>query len=801
MNKDQQIQQLQNDIDALQKQLDTKKLELAALQADDVGKFDSTASPNEKIALFRSLFKGREDVYARRFESVKTGKSGYQPACGNEWVQGKCDKPRKKCSDCGNKEYLPVTDDVIRFHLTGVQPPLYPGGTPKPFVAGVYPMLTNETCWFLAIDFDKEKWIEDVRAFQDTCEEENIPAYLERSRSGNGGHIWIFFDQPVFARIARNLGSALMTKTLDKRPEVGLDSFDRFFPNQDTMPRGGIGNLIALPLQKAARDKNHSVFLDREFNPYPDQWAFLASVNRMKCVVVEQYVNDASRFKELLPVSFDQDVDDENDEPWKRSTSNQYPSIDAVLPKKVGVTLSNQIFVESTGLPAVLRNRICRLASFSNPEFYQAQAMRLPTWGKPRILHCYDYFKKYIALPVGCLDDLKRLLNHYRIRMDISDERNKGKAIDIDFLGELYPEQDMAAKALLAQETGVLSATTAFGKTVVALSMIAERKVNTLILVHRKQLMDQWFERIGQFLSIPEKKVGRFGGGRKKRTGIIDIAVIQSVCHKGEVKEWVREYGQVIVDECHHVSAFSFEQSIRQSDAFYKHGLSATLRRKDGQHPIIFMNLGQVSYTVNARKQAAERSFEHIVQVVPTAFTVENPEKASENIQDLFRGLWQNEQRNNQIIADVKQAHAEGKQILVLSERTEHLEVFKDALQDTVEHLFLLKGGLGQKQLKAIMSGLSDVREDESRVILATGRYLGEGFDLPALDTLFLTFPISWKGTLAQYAGRLHREHHGKTEVRIYDYVDTKIPVLQRMHEKRQRGYYSLGYTIADSKE
>ena len=485
------IQSLCGEISRLEVELEVKRLELRRFESEiktnqtsgSTQGITRFSSPLEKVRLFGSLFRGREDVYARRFESMKTGRSGYQPVCTNEWIPGVCEKPRIKCANCNHRQFQPFSEEVIRYHLMGKEPS--ERGTSL-FIAGVYPLLPDETCWFLAVDFDKEQWEQDVAAFLATCKTEHISAYMERSRSGNGGHVWIFFSKAIPARLARNLGSSLMTRTLDKRPELGLDSFDRFFPNQDTMPKGGLGNLIALPLQKKAREKNHSVFLDENRSPYADQWAFLASVQRMERAAVEAYVQNSLLHKEVLPVAIVTRDDSEDDEPWKASRTAKWPVITGPLPLRVGIVLSNQVFVDSTGLPAILRNRILRLASFSNPEFYQAQAMRLSTWGKPRILYCYEVFPKHIALPIGCLDDLKELLDHYRITPELRDKRNCGIPIEAAFSGTLSPAQDAAAQALFKEETGVLSATTAFGETVVALWLIAERKVNTLVLVHRK---------------------------------------------------------------------------------------------------------------------------------------------------------------------------------------------------------------------------------------------------------------------------------------------------------------------------
>jgi superfamily II DNA or RNA helicase len=736
--------------------------------------------PEIKIALFRSLFRGREDVYAKRFESRKTGKSGYQPACRNEWIRGICEKPRTSCGSCTQRSFEQVTDEVIRNHLAGT------------IVMGVYPLLPNETCHFLAIDFDKEMWREDVRAFIDTCKLEEIPASLERSRSGNGAHIWIFFDKPVPAAKARRLGSFLMTRTLDRRPEIGLDSFDRFFPNQDTIPKGGFGNLIALPLQKNARDKNHSLFLDGDMTPYIDQWAFLASIKRLNENKLDYIIQNAIQHNELLPVVYDPvEVYDET-KPWQKKTT-VLPDITEPIPQKVEIVLADQLYVNHTGLPPVLRNRILRLASFANPEFYQAQRMRLPTWNKPHILYCYEFFPEYIGLPVGCLDGLLAILEHYKIKPELQNKQNHGREIDVRFTGGLRDEQQEAFQKLMANQTGILSASTAFGKTVVALRMIAERRLNTLILVHRKLLVDQWAERINQFLGIPKKDIGYYSGTKKKRTGIIDIAVMQSIVKKDKVEDWVAEYGQIIVDECHHISAASFERIIRKCPAYCRLGLSATVIRKDGQHPIVLMNLGEVRYS-NTRNSAhlfSQRVFPRF-----TGINISTESNIPPAIQDIFHNLYIDEDRNKLIIQDILDAHHEGRECLVLSERLEHLDILRDSLKEHISSLFVLKGGLGKKQINTIMEAIQNNPSHEHKVILATGKYLGEGFDLPSLDTLFLVFPFSWRGMLVQYTGRLNRASHGKKEIRVYDYVDEKVPVLLRMYGRRLKGYKALGFTV-----
>jgi superfamily II DNA or RNA helicase len=790
------IEVIKRAIAELEAQLEQKRAELKALESAehrDLGSGVShTSSVEDKVRLFMSLFIGRDDIYARRFQSMKSGKSGYQPACGNEWVLGVCQKPKIKCSQCHNRNFLSLDSHVITSHLSGVDNHNQSG---PEFVAGIYPMFPDETCRFLAMDFDKDSWEEDSLTVLAVCDGLEIPAYRERSRSGNGAHIWIFFDEAIPARTARMLGTILISKSLDMRPEIGMESFDRFFPNQDTMPTGGFGNLIALPLQKVPRIDGNSVFIDADGIPYPDQWAFLFQCKKTAKAQILQTVqeNEDSLGTFRARTDFNNAIEVAEEKPWEYRTRRTLPVISQELPSSITVTIRDQIYIPKNALPAILRSRILWLASFSNPEFYKAQAMRLPTWNKPRILYCYDVYAEHIGLPVGLLPELLELLGHYEIGLEIDEQRVTGALIDIKFEGELYPEQKKAVVALLPHENGILSATTAFGKTIVAANVISERKISTLVLVHRKQLMEQWKVKLEAFTTLSGKQIGQFGGGRKKRTGVVDIAVLQSVYRNGEVPEWIAEYGQIIVDECHHISAYSFEQVIRRSPAKYKLGLSATIIRKDGQHPIVLMNIGKVRYSVNARQQARKRSFSHHVVIRETMFRLAD-DKLS--IQEVFKAVVKNARRNHQIVDDIRALYQDGRNILIITERKEHIEILNSLLNNEYKNLFVLQGGLGKKQLKTIMAGLAEIDDNEPRIILATGRYLGEGFDLPILDTLLLVFPVSWKGTIAQYAGRLHREFDGKESVKIYDYVDSDVPVLSRMYERRKKGYKALGYDI-----
>src|SRR5213594_14270 len=458
---------------------------------DGVNFVDQHSTADAKIKLFRSLFRGRDDVYPRRFESRKTGKSGYAPACGNEWIRGICEKPRIKCADCHHQRFLPITDEVIRWHLSGFDP------AGQPFVAGIYPMLQDETCFFLAADFDKEGWREDAVAFLQTCRAMGIPAVLERSRSGHGGHVWFFFEEAVTAASARRLGSFVLTETMERRPELGFGSYDRFFPNQDTLPHGGFGNLIALPLQKQPRDLGNSVFVDDNIAPYVDQWAFLQSVSKIPRIQVEELVRDAERSGRVVGVRLPQ-MEEEEAEPWTAPPSRrrQHRPIVGDVPQTLQLVVANEIYVPRGELSPPLRNRLLRLAAFQNPEFYRAQVMRLPTYDKPRIIACAEEHSDHIALPRGCVEEVHDLLSDLNVKIIMRDERHHGEPLDLVFQGTLRPEQQTAANAMLAHDSGVLAATTAFGKTVVAAWLIAQRGVNTLVLVHRRQLLDQWVQRL-----------------------------------------------------------------------------------------------------------------------------------------------------------------------------------------------------------------------------------------------------------------------------------------------------------------
>jgi superfamily II DNA or RNA helicase len=740
-------------------------------------------SPQEKVTLFRALFHGREDVFPKLWTS-RAGKKGYAPACSIDWVFGICGKTHKppvKCGECSNRKFVPLTDQVILDHLQGRH------------VIGVYPMLENDTCWFLAVDFDKESWEDDVRAFRETCKNMNLHVGIERSRSGNGAHAWFFFTEPVSAGTAREMGCFLITETMGQRHQLSMESYDRLLPSQDTLPKGGFGNLIAMPLQHEPRQKGNTVFLDESFNPYEDQWAFLASLRRIPSDVVLRIINDAAQRGKIFGVPRGSSGDG-GDMPWNRPPSRKKAKekITGNLPDEVRAILAQRIFIEKKGVPSPLITRIKQLAAFQNPMFYEKQNLRLSTARIPRIIFCFEEHPEHIAIPRGCMDDLRDLFAEHRIKLRVDDMRTAGDGVSFTFHGKLREPQQEAIKKILEHDYGVLVAPPGFGKTVIGAYLIAERGCSTLVLVHRKELLNQWIARLSLFLGIPPKEIGRIGSGKSKPNGRLDIAMIQSLVRKDAVSDLVAGYGHVLVDECHHLPAVSFERVLNEVKARYVVGLTATPYCRDGHQPIIHMQCGPVGFSVHPKSREAKMEFRHRLICRTTDFAMDNSEAA---IQGIFTAIVADQRRNDLILADIRQALKEGRSPVLLTERKGHLDIFVDKLRNEVKHLIVLNGRLSTKERRETMERLAAVPDGEERLIAATGRYLGEGFDDSRLDTLILAMPFSWKGTIVQYAGRLHREHPGKHEVRVYDYIDANVPKLVRMYRKRLRGFRDIGYT------
>jgi superfamily II DNA or RNA helicase len=795
---------LRGGVEGVLRRIERLRVELAALSqpalhvSEAVTTFGLSTPPHrrlsseEKVALFRSLFRGREDVFPRRWENPKTGRSGYAPACSNEWLVGICRKkglagarrPGTVCGDCPSKAFVPVSDAEIQRHLQGKH------------VMGVYPMLADECCHFLAADFDGEGWEEDIRAFREVCRSQGVEPAIERSRSGNGAHAWFFFSGPVAAQTARRFGCSLLTQTMSRRHELSMRSYDRLFPNQDTLPKGGFGNLIAMPLQWHARKNGNTIFLDDTLLPYTDQWGFLASVGRLDPLLVQRIADAAERRGEVIGARGDEPYDNYQAKPWQRPPSGEPPPlvVSTPLPNRVSSVLAQRLFVEKTGLPSPVVSRLKRLAAFQNPEFYKKQAMRLSTALTPRVISCFEDTGQYIALPRGCQEEAAALLESLGVAVEVTDERTTGDEARFDFQGELTAEQERAAQTMLESEAGVMVAPPGAGKTVVGAYLIAARARSTLVLVHRRPLLDQWVSQLSRFLGVATEDVGRIVGGVWRPNGVLDVAMLQSVVRKGRVDDFVASYGHVLVDECHHVAAFSFERVLAEVKAKYILGLTATPERRDGHQPIIRMQIGPTRVRLGSSRGGWEHDLRRTVLVRESGTVLTGGEELG--IQQIYAVLAQDENRNQLILDDVLRAVRAGRSPIVLTERRDHLELLAAGLRAATDNVMVLQGGMRVKTRRALMERLASIPDTEPRVLLATGRYVGEGFDDSRLDTLFLTLPVSWRGTLVQYVGRLHRQHGGKTSVQVYDYADSGIPVLARMLQRRLRGYRAMGYNL-----
>ena len=755
-----------------------------------------TLSIDERIRLFQSLFKGREDVFARRWFSKTTGKSGYQPVCINEWKQGICDKKKYRCAICPNRNFAPLTTQDMYRHLEGKDEYCCD-------VVGLYAIMQDNNCAFLCADFDdkncKYGYKEDVLAYVGVCREWLIPYAIERSRSGNGAHVWIFFEAPLPASKARRLGNAILTEAMTRNGQMSFNSYDRFFPNQDYLPEGGFGNLVALPLQGQARRKQNSVFVDNDFLVYKDQWAFLYNLKKIQESTIDQLLRLHYQ-EELGKLSMSSES-----KPWVTPLPQNITQED--FHAKVEIIKADKLYIPLKAVSAKVLNHLKRIAAFKNPEFYNKQALRLSTYAIPRIISCFDITNEYLAMPRGCEDATRSFLNDNAVTYTIIDKTNHGNKISVSFQGEEREEQLEAINALLPYTNGILHATTAFGKTVTAAAIIARKKVNTLILVHSKALLKQWHDRLTEFLNIDYPKheeknrrgrrkvfspIGCFDSSGNTLHGIIDIALILSCLDEDGVKPFVQDYGMVIVDECHHVSSITFEQVLRSIKAHTIYGLTATPIRKDGHQPIIFMQCGPIRFITDAKSQIAKQSFDRFLIPRFTSYNSILEDRLS--IATLYKYLSEDEIRNNLIVEDTCKAVNTGRTPIILTNRTAHVSVLAEKLKATIKNVISLTGAGTTKEKRETMQRLQTIPDSEQFVIVATGKYVGEGFDYPRLDTLFLALPISWKGLLTQYAGRLHREYEGKKDVRIYDYIDIHEPICDSMYRKRLKGYAAIGY-------
>ena len=764
-----QIKQLLNEVSELEKILKKEK--------DDKSK---QLSINDKIDIFMDYFKGRDDVYPYlSIDKYDSSKKYYIPACVNEWKDGICNKKMKKpCKSCQYRENKPLTKDVIYNHIFKNNP------------IGIYPMLDDDSCYFICFDFDdktnKFSIKEDVLAFASICDKYDVPICLEKSRSGKGIHVWVFFETKIKAITARKLGCLLLSKTMELRDNLNIESFDRMFPNQDYLPKGGYGNLIALPFQNEPIKYGNSLFIDRNFLKINNQFEYLKSIKKLSLTEVIDRINMISR--ETI------DVSHENlniKEDVKNFDKNNFD-----YPNEINVILDNMINIDKANLSGPVKNSFRRIASFANPEFYKKQKMRMPIYNTPMIISCSKEDDKYLKLPRGTYEYLCDLCNQHNVKIKILDSRNYGNDIEVCFNGVLREEQEKALNKLKENETGILCAPTGFGKTVISCKLIADKKINTLIITEKLQLLRQWKDSIKRFLNYD---AGVVGGGKNTITNVIDVASIKSIWNNGKFNDFVKNYGMIIIDECHHLAAFTYESAVNTVTAKYVYGVTATPERENGHTPIIKMQCGAIRYEVDFKKFNKELNVPMKVYVVNNHLNFVNEKITDYSINEINNFITKDVIRTEKIIKDVINEFNNKKNILVLTERLEHLEYMKEKLSKVTNNLFIYKGGLGKKAMKKYDEMKNNIiNNNENKIILATGSYIGEGFDDSSLDVLFLTMPISGITKVTQYTGRLHRKNENKNEIIVYDYVDDNFRQTRNMFEKRKKTYKKLGYEIIE---
>ena len=818
--KDKYIFDLESQLQYFKKLLDENGIiydyeaHLRSLQSD-VGDIIFPELGPEHASLLYSYFKGRQDVY-----SLRSSKKGYYTQCNNFWKYGICPKrdgTKIKCQDCSSQDYKELKGRVILQHLQGIKEDCTD-------VVGLYPLFPDGSCWFLVFDFDNhdesaepsKEWQQEVNALREMCSVLGIDSLVERSRSGKGAHVWIFFSDPIQASKARKFGESLLRKGAESVSLKNFTYYDRMMPMQDFLPEGKLGNLIALPLQGRALRNGNSAFVDESWNTYKDQWKRLRETRRLSEKEVDDLIKLWCPDDDAMSI-FQNDVVEDTAAghtsllfgQTPASTNRDFHAEDA--DGSVKIILSDGIYVNKKGLKDRMQNAIRRIAAYSNPQFFQTLKLGFSTKDTPRIVYNGYDEGDYIVIPRGCYDELISQLSVAGVRYDVVDKRQKGRKIDIHFNGDLYSEQQIAAEKMLYNDIGVLAAATAFGKTVLGAYLIAEKKVNALVLVHNVEIMNNWIKDLSSFLTINEelptyttpkgrvKKrsslIGTFSSQKDSTTGIIDIAMITSLGREDNINELVRNYGMVIVDECHHAAAVTHENVLRAVTARYVYGMSATINRGDKQDKKMFMQLGPIRHRYTAKERAQKQGIGHYIYPRFTRL-VDLNQSEDKNPSDYYRLIMQSELRNMQIVSDVIDCVKRGRTPVVMTKYKEHAQKLYDMLQGVADHVFLLQGGKSLKERAAIREQMAAVRADESLVLVAIGQYVGEGFNYPRLDTMLLAMPISFEGNVEQHAGRLNRDYEGKKDAIIFDYIDQHVPTLKRMYYKRLRAYKKIGYEV-----
>ncbi len=774
----------------------------------------TSASPaRDKLELFRNLFTGRKDVHAHGYRR-KDGGIGYTPACANEWKPGICPKAshqRIKCAECRSRTFLELNDAAIIAHFKGSDDGLRD-------VIGQYVLDKDCNTNVLVIDFDKADWKEATNAIRLVVRSHGINAAVERSRSGNGAHIWFFFLEPMNAKTARDFGSCLIAEAAALSKTITFEAFDRMIPAQSTIPEGGFGNLVALPFQGKAQRKGNSVFVDERFEPFPDQWLYLSQIQLISRATVDRLIEGT----ENKPLGIATAAATNKTRRNVQKPRKRLPLTPRDFPSNLPVTQADMLYIPEKSLSPAAQMEVRRLATFANPEFFRAQSMHQSVFGKPRLIDLSELRGGCVAIPRGCKTQLERLLQETGVSARYSDERKSDNQIVMAFKGALRPEQQIAADQMLIYEDGIMSAPTGFGKTVIGAYLIAATGLPTLVIVPKTALITQWKSQLERFIDITDNRepvrtpkgriskrqppvIGQIGGGKNAVSGLVDVASFQSLSGKdpqtGEpiVKDLVRNYGLIICDECHHAAAPQLELVLKSAPAKYVYGLSATPERSDGLTRALSMLCGPLRYVIDPKTQAIQQGIQRIVRPRFTGIRLSTYEPGA-SFNQILDLLCAHAARNELIVDDALEAASNGRHPLILSKRKKHAEELFRLLNDRRHEPILLTGEIGAKERKAILNSLPGF-EHEHRIIVATESLLSEGFDLSYLDTLFIATPISWDGSVTQQVGRLHRSHEGKQQVEIFDYIDLSIPMLARMYQKRLKTYAKLGYEIYSAED
>lgn len=734
----------------------------------------------DKIEIYLSYFRGRPDVYAERYFSKKHQKFGWNPACDRSFQAG-CKKGKIKnyCSICPISQFPPLDENILKRHFTGK---LTCEGI------GIYPLLTDNTCYLLVMDFDEDNWFDDMLSVYKIALRYDIYPLMERSSSGQGGHLWLFFETAVKALKARKLGSLLIQEAMEGNKNLKFDSFDRMFPNQDYLPQGGFGNLIALPLRHDAYLKGNSSFINDLQQVIDHPIEYLASLPKLQEQQLDRilnsfYKNDYFFDQQQMGLSLD--------------TNTKYS-------KQMYGLENTMLCIEKKELNLYTLSVLKRLGSMYNPEYFLKQKLKKTIYREttPRVLSYYEEDDRYLYLPRGQKYKLQEIFPEAEIQLEA--QVTKGQVIDIAFTGELRQNQQEAVNTLMQYDMGIMKAVPGFGKTVMALYMIAQRTVSTLVIVPNKEIQKQWKERIHEFLNIPPGKskrdsyIGIYNGSKKELRGHIDIAVAASLANLENIAVTLKEYGMIIIDECHHAASDTFTRVLRNVNAKYIYGFSATPKRKDGLEKVMHMFCGPIRYeTSSFQIQNTYRFQQLLIPRMTTMRCLDDNKTYTQYCSDIMN----DQVRNYLIVKDVVKEFQNDGKIIILSERRQHLTILYEMLKHLHIHVYVLTGERKTKERNEIIAKVRNFNSKEKFILLATSKLLGEGFDLPALSTLFLVMPISDESRIEQYTGRIHRNVEGKDMVKVYDYVDAHIPMLEGMFHKRLKQYQKEGYFLQEQNQ